>query len=110
MAWNATTRSLLVRASETSLFVIHLLAISITRRSLYFSEDWLRTAADKGHAAAQCNYGVCLESGRGVAKDEAAAAEWYRKAAEQGDAFATYNLGHMLAGGARRIVFHSFCC
>ena len=64
-------------------------------------------AAEKNHPAAQCNYGVCLESGRGVAKDEVAAAEWYRKASDQNDPFASYNLGHMLAGGAHSMLHHA---
>ncbi|MGZ9083637.1 MAG: tetratricopeptide repeat protein [Rhodoplanes sp.] len=35
---------------------------------------------------AQTNLGVMLESGRGIARDDAEAMQWYRKAAEQGDA------------------------
>jgi len=38
-------------------------------------------------------------TGRGVAKDEAQAAEWFRKAAEKGDRFAEYSLGHAYEQG-----------
>ena len=46
---------------------------------------WYEKAAKKGNADAQCSLGYCHESGRGVEKDLAKAAEWYREAAEQGD-------------------------
>jgi alpha/beta superfamily hydrolase len=52
-----------------------------------------RKAADDGHAEAQFFVGVCCGFGKGVAKDEKAAAELYAKAAAQGHAEAQCNLG-----------------
>jgi uncharacterized protein len=61
--------------------------------------DWLRKAADLGHAVAQCNLGFAYTNGRGVDKDDAQAVLWYRKAAEQGQADAQRSLGEMCAKG-----------
>ena len=52
-----------------------------------------RSAADQGHAGAQCSLGVNYEQGRGVQQNVAEAARWYHKAAEQGDADAQFILG-----------------
>jgi TPR repeat protein len=41
-------------------------------------------AADRGHANAQYNLGVCYANGTGVTKDEREAIHWYRLAADQG--------------------------
>ena len=38
--------------------------------------------AEQGDAAAQALLGVMYETGRGVARDDARAAEWYRKASD----------------------------
>jgi hypothetical protein len=54
---------------------------------------WYRMAADQGYAHAQCNLGVCYDTGQGVAKDPVEAVRWMRKAAEQGHAGAQFNLG-----------------
>ena len=59
----------------------------------------LQAAADQGLAAAQCNLGDMYADGRGVAKDEARAAELYQAAADQGHAGAQYNLGFSYANG-----------
>ena len=54
---------------------------------------YYRQAAEKGHAGAQNNLGVCYKKGEGVEPDDAKAAYWYRKAAEQGLKEAQNNLG-----------------
>ena len=58
-----------------------------------------RIRAEANNEHAQFNLGGLFEQGRGVAKDEAAAAAWYRKAAVQGHASAQHNLGLMLGQG-----------
>lgn len=46
--------------------------------------DELKAKAAAGDASAQVKLGEALHEGRGIARDEAAAAEWFRKAADQG--------------------------
>jgi localization factor PodJL len=53
----------------------------------------LRTAAEKGDAAAMYDVGVRYSEGRGVTRDLAAAAKWFEKAAVSGLAPAQYRLG-----------------
>jgi TPR repeat protein len=58
---------------------------------------WLRKAADKNCAQAQCYLGYICDEGKvvdvqQVAKDDIQAVVWYRKAAEQGDAGGQDNL------------------
>jgi len=55
--------------------------------------EWYQKAAEKGHAPAQTNLGVCYSKGKGIPKDMAKAVYWYTQAAEQGHASAQYNLG-----------------
>ena len=55
--------------------------------------------AAEGDAEAQVTLGLMHESGKGAAKDYAAAARWYRKAARQGNALAQYALGEVYARG-----------
>lgn len=55
--------------------------------------------ADQGDAEAQCSLGFLYSNGRGVAQDDAFAANWYQKAAYQGHAGAQFNLGCMYATG-----------
>ena len=60
---------------------------------------WYRRAAEKGHAEAQQNLGVCYFNGWGVAKNAAEAVKWFRKAAEKGVAEAQVCLGACYADG-----------
>lgn len=60
---------------------------------------FLLTMADSGNAAAQALLGEMHLTGRGAAKDYAAALECLRAAAEQGDADAQRNLGMMYEAG-----------
>ena len=53
----------------------------------------VQTAAEQGDADAQFRLGLTFHHGRGVAKDDAAAAAWLRKAYEQGHARAACYLG-----------------
>ena len=53
----------------------------------------IRSKADQGDTAAQCELGLRYCSGDGVAKDYVEALKWLRKAADQGDAKAEYNIG-----------------
>ena len=57
-------------------------------------------AAQKGHARSQNQYGVFLENGDGLQKDDKNASGWYKKAAEQGLAEAQNNYGVMLLRGS----------
>lgn len=52
---------------------------------------WYTKAAEQNCPEAQCELGKCYETGDGVGKDEAKAAELYRKAAGQGYAEAQKN-------------------
>ena len=57
-----------------------------------------RSAAEQGHAGAQCNLGVMYENGQGVKQDHAEAVRWYRKAAEQGLVYAVSALKRLFVG------------
>ena len=67
--------------------------------------EWLRKAAEQGHAGAQCKLGDCYHYGDGVAQDlsvadrQAEAVEWYRKAAGSGSAEALFELGQCYERG-----------
>ena len=56
---------------------------------------WYREAAEQGHAKAQYNLGLCLDS----ENNKTEAAKWYMKAAEQGYQLAQYVLGRMYGKG-----------
>jgi len=60
--------------------------------------EW-RAAAGQGHVLAQYNLGNLYHLGKGVAKNEATAAQWYKKAADQGYAMAQYCLGNVYLHG-----------
>lgn len=59
----------------------------------------LRRAAEQDHTAAQCNLGMCLERGEGVAQDRVEAVRYYRLAAGQNFAGAQFRLGVCLQRG-----------
>ena len=65
--------------------------------SLVYSD--LTKKAEGGDAEAQFQLARAYEEGKGLAQDDALAAEWYRKAAEQGNAKAENSLGVMYALG-----------
>jgi TPR repeat protein len=44
-------------------------------------------------SAAQCNLGLCYQTGRGVEQNQQAAVKWFIRAARQGDKTAQHNLG-----------------
>ena len=54
---------------------------------------WYRAAAEQEVAPAQCNLGLCYQTGRGVPQDTATAVRWFIKAARAGDKTAQHNLG-----------------
>jgi TPR repeat protein len=60
---------------------------------------YLKLAADQGIAAAQFNYGMCLQDGEGVSIDMRNAAYYFKLAADQGYAAAQYNYGICLQNG-----------
>lgn len=55
--------------------------------------SFFQKAAEKGHALAQFNLGICYSNGEGVEKDFSKAFLWYKKAAEQGVREAQFNTG-----------------
>ena len=55
--------------------------------------EWYRAAADQELAPAQCNLGLCYQTGRGVAQNQQEAVKWFIRAARQGDKTAQHNLG-----------------
>jgi TPR repeat protein len=50
-------------------------------------------AAEQVCAPAQCNLGLCYQTGRGVEQDTQQAVKWFIRAARQGDKTAQHNLG-----------------
>jgi hypothetical protein len=54
---------------------------------------WYRLAAEQECAPAQCNLGLCYETGRGVEQNIREAVKWFIRAARQGDKTAQHNLG-----------------
>jgi hypothetical protein len=59
------------------------------------AHEWLKRAADAGHADAQCAMAeTCIGQ-----RNEGEAIQWYTKAAEQGVAIAQFNLGAALVSG-----------
>jgi hypothetical protein len=61
--------------------------------------SWWRLAASAGDGEAQVNLAQALQAGRGVVRDEAAAADWLIRAAESGLAAAQARLGLAYATG-----------
>jgi hypothetical protein len=61
--------------------------------------ELLKRAAGLGHADAMAAYGECLEFGRGVEQDEAAAASFYRRGNEAGNAWALAGLAMLRVCG-----------
>ena len=49
------------------------------------AENWLRLAADQGHANAQNELGILYATGQGVPQDYVLAHMWFNLSAEQGD-------------------------
>jgi TPR repeat protein/uncharacterized membrane protein len=68
-------------------------------KDLVEASAWFRKAAEKGHAAAQYNYGEALYYGRGVAEDERESAKWLRMATRQGHEEAKNNYNERLEEG-----------
>ena len=54
---------------------------------------WYKEAAEQEIAPAQCNLGLCYQTGRGVDLSETEAVKWFCRAAKQGDKTAQHNLG-----------------
>jgi len=70
-----------------------------TNRRTWQSFDEMRKAADEGDAAAQCYFGICYQTGQGVAQDYQQAVRWFRRAADQNDAAAQCYLGFCYQSG-----------
>ena len=54
---------------------------------------WYHAAAEQEFAPAQCNLGLCYQTGRGVEQNQHQAVKWFVRAARQGDKTAQHNLG-----------------
>jgi hypothetical protein len=63
--------------------------------------NWIRKAADKGHAEAQGSLGAMYELGRGVPQDNEQAMIWFHRSADQGFAWAQNRLGVEYSEGTR---------
>jgi hypothetical protein len=61
--------------------------------------EWYRKAADRGHAGAQNNLGLCYETGNGVVQDLSQAVALFRKAADQKQREGQVNLGRCYENG-----------
>ncbi|HHY84273.1 MAG TPA: sel1 repeat family protein [Verrucomicrobia bacterium] len=53
---------------------------------------WYRLAAEQEIGPAQCNLGLCYQTGRGVPQNQQEAVKWFLRAARQGDKTAQHNL------------------
>ena len=60
---------------------------------------WWHEVANDGSASAQTGLGLMYQDGRGVGRDDAAAARRYHMAAEQGHEDAQAKLGNMYEAG-----------
>ena len=60
---------------------------------------WFGEAARNGHVGAQVEYGILLFNGRGVSKDEAAAAAGSPRAANADNPVAQFRLARLFADG-----------
>jgi len=63
------------------------------------ADNWVRTAADQGHAGAQLMLGVLYFVGRCVPQNDAEAFSWTQQAARQGDAVSQRILGYLYIAG-----------
>lgn len=55
------------------------------KKDFVVAQKWLKIAAEKGHANAQCDLGFLLSTGaEGVSQDVPQALDWWKKAAFQG--------------------------
>ena len=68
-------------------------------KDLHRAYEFFLEAANRGHAAAQCNVAWCHEVGDGTESDLKSAYDWYLKSAEGECAMAQYSLGWMHANG-----------
>ena len=68
-------------------------------RDVQKSAEWVRKAAEQGHATAQGELGRIYWAGRGVPRDEAEAGRWFLKAAMNGDASVCSFLGILYGEG-----------
>ncbi len=59
------------------------------------------SAAEQGHAAAQCDLGALYADGRILKQSYSDALKWLKKAAEQGDVLAMASLGSVYGRGFR---------
>jgi TPR repeat protein len=66
-------------------------SIDLTEAVKYY-----KLAADQGYAAAQNNYGYCLQQGKGISINLTEAVHYFKLAADRGDIVAQYNLGMTL--------------
>lgn len=64
-----------------------------TNRRSWQSLEEMRLAAEQECAPAQCNLGLCYETGRGVRQNVPEAVKWFCRAARAGDTNAQHNLG-----------------
>lgn len=63
------------------------------------SADWLRIAAEGGHAAAMADYGLLVYQGVATQRSETEAAAWFNKSAERGDSEGQFLYAFTLAKG-----------
>lgn len=62
-----------------------------------------QSAAEKGHALAQCALGLIYSEGKVVTKEITQARDWFMQAADQDDAKAQWNLALMLISGTEGV-------
>ncbi len=74
---------------------LHLLGVGGAPKNPKLVLEWVRKAANQGHAGALYYLGICNEEGRGLESNPTKAKELYNKAAEQGHGGAANNLGAM---------------
>jgi TPR repeat protein len=66
---------------------------SMNWQSKFRAAYWYKKAAEQGNPQAQTSYGLLLQKGNGVEKDEKEAVIWFEKASAQNNDLAQYALG-----------------
>ncbi len=61
--------------------------------------DEIKTKAETGDAASQCDLGAIYYGGKGLKQSDSQAFKWYQKSAAQGYAAGEYNLGFCYENG-----------
>ncbi|OHT07390.1 hypothetical protein TRFO_24404 [Tritrichomonas foetus] len=71
----------------------------VAKKDIETGAKYMKMAADSGNPEAQTKYGLMLEYGNGVTKDEKEALKYYKLSSDQGNPNGMYNYADMLEKG-----------